>query len=109
MNMEMLRIITAEYLCAYLFCLEFNDGTFGEADISQELWGEVFEPLKDDDYVAEFHIENGTLEWPNGADLAPEFLYELVEKINLNFQRNEKTTDCFVVGYLRPDFLPRAG
>ena len=37
-------------------------------------------PLKEDDYIAKFHIDNGTLEWPNGADLAPEFLYELVEK-----------------------------
>ena len=78
--MKLLKITTAKYLGDYSFYLEFNDGTFGEADVSEELWGEIFEPLKDDDYIAEFHTDNGTLEWPNGADLAPEFLYELVEK-----------------------------
>ncbi len=78
--MKLLKITSAKYLGDYLFHLEFNDGTTGEADIKKELWGEVFEPLKKEDKIKGFHIENGTLEWLNGADLAPEFLYELVEQ-----------------------------
>ena len=78
--MKLLKITSAKYPGDYSFCLEFNDGTSGKANISEELWGEVFEPLKANNYIAEFHIDNGTLEWPNGADLAPEFLNELVEK-----------------------------
>lgn len=78
--MKLLKITSAKYLGDYLFHLEFNDGTAGEADLKNELWGEVFEPLKEESNMKNFHIENGTLEWPNGADFAPEFLYELVEQ-----------------------------
>ena len=39
----------------------------------------MFEPLKDPAVFGKFEVaEYGTLAWPNGADLAPEFLYECV-------------------------------
>jgi hypothetical protein len=43
-----------------------------------ELWGEVFEPLKDPEYFAKAFVDEelGTVCWPNGADLSPEWLYE---------------------------------
>lgn len=49
-------------------------------DLAGELWGPVFQPLRE---VAMFrqarvHSELHTVVWPNGADLAPEFLYEAV-------------------------------
>ena len=78
--MKLLKITSARYLGNYSFQLTFNNGEIGVADIEKELWGEVFEPLKIEGMIKRFHIENGTLEWPNGADLAPEFLYELVEQ-----------------------------
>jgi hypothetical protein len=45
------------------------------------LYGELFEPLKDQAFFQQFsiHPEFHTLAWPNGADLAPEFLYENVQ------------------------------
>ncbi len=48
------------------------------AAVESELWGQVFEPLRDPARFREFRIDEGhqTIEWPNGADLAPEFLYE---------------------------------
>lgn len=78
--MTLLKVISAEYLGDYLFKIAFNNGESGQVFIKDELWGEIFEPLKEGNKIEEFHIENGTLEWPNGADLAPEFLYELVLK-----------------------------
>ena len=50
----------------------------GESDLGSELWGEMFEPLKDKSRFADFvlHNELETLVWPNGADFATEFLYQ---------------------------------
>jgi hypothetical protein len=76
------RVIDARHAGGYRVWLRFADGLTGEIDLEGELWGEVFEPLKD---VAEFaklraDPELDTIVWPNGADLAPEFLYEEVQK-----------------------------
>ena len=56
----------------------FDDGSVKDVDLSGELWGEVFEPLNDPDFFSQVFVseETGTIEWPNGADLAPSFLYE---------------------------------
>jgi hypothetical protein len=65
--------------------LRFADGLTGEIDLSEVMWGPVFEPLKD---VAEFaklsaDPELETLVWENGADLAPESLYDRVKRTKL--------------------------
>ena len=71
------NVIEAEHVRDFVIRLTFEDGTCGEIDLANELWGEVFEPLKDLEYFKCFEIaEYGTLAWPNGADIAPEFLYE---------------------------------
>lgn len=73
------KIKKAEYLGNYHFNVEFNNGITAEISLKNELWGEIFEPLKDEKYIADFALENGTLTWPNGADFAPEFLMELAK------------------------------
>ena len=45
-------------------------------DLESDLVGKVFEPLKNKDYFKAFSIKYNTVEWENGADFAPEFLYE---------------------------------
>jgi len=74
------KVIEAEYVHDYIIHLCFADGTEGDVDLSQELYGEMFEPLKDPEAFARFtvHPEFHTLCWPNGVDIAPEFLYEKV-------------------------------
>ncbi len=68
----------ATYLGAYKIRISFDDGIEGDVDLEDELWGEVFEPLKDLAVFKTFRIdaELNTIVWPNGADLAPEYLYE---------------------------------
>lgn len=58
--------------------VRFDDDAVRDVDLSEELWGEVFEPLRDPEFFAKVFVndETGTVEWPNGADLAPTFLYE---------------------------------
>lgn len=74
----MVDIIEARYINSYTIWLRFEDGTEGEIDLSRELEGAVFEPLRDETYFMKFRVnpDTGTVEWPNGADFAPEFLYE---------------------------------
>ena len=66
----------AKYIGGYTVWLAFNDGAEGEIDLSGELYGEVFEPLKDVEFFKTFTLEGHTLSWSNGADFAPEFLRE---------------------------------
>jgi hypothetical protein len=58
--------------------LSFNDGAEGEIDLSSELDGEIFEPLKDVSFFKSFTLDGHTLSWKNGADFAPEFLREQI-------------------------------
>lgn len=72
------RLKEAKYQGDYRIWLRFADGVEGEIDLSSELWGEMFEPLKDKGQFEKFQLnaELGTITWPNGADFAPEFLYQ---------------------------------
>jgi hypothetical protein len=76
----MFDVIHARYVSEYTVWLQFEDGTEGEVDLSAELYGPVFEPLKDRAFFSRFRVnpDTGTIEWPNKADFAPEFLYEKV-------------------------------
>lgn len=73
-----LHVKEAKYLHDYVIWLRFNDGSAGEVDLEGELYGEVFEPLKDLEKFKNFRVdpELETVVWGNGADMAPEFLYE---------------------------------
>jgi hypothetical protein len=77
--MPFIHVIKANHLRSHRIWLEFSDGFSGEIDLRSELRGEVFEALKDPLYFGQFQIEGGTLTWPNSADFAPEFLYDLAK------------------------------
>lgn len=68
-------------LPGYRLCLRFNNGAAGEVDLSAELEGEVFEALRDPAVfaTASQHPVMRTVAWANGADLAPEFLHDLMQ------------------------------
>jgi hypothetical protein len=74
-------VMEARYVTGYTVWLRFRDGTVGAIDLSSILEGEVFEPLRDVEFFRRFRISSlgSTLEWPNGADLAPEFLHDGVK------------------------------
>lgn len=67
----------AKYLRDYKVELKFNDGKIGIADLESELYGTMFEPLKDKSIFSKVRVDKDleTITWENGVDLAPEFLY----------------------------------
>ena len=73
-----LHVVEAKYEHDYLIRLKFNDGAEGVVDLSNELYGEMFAPLKDKEKFRAFAVdpELNTIVWKNGADLAPEFLHD---------------------------------
>ncbi|HEV2423696.1 MAG TPA: DUF2442 domain-containing protein [Terriglobia bacterium] len=73
-------VVEASLVSGYTLRIKFRDGTEGEIDLEPELYGPVFEPLHDPEQFKLFrvHPELHTIAWPNGADLAPEFLHEHV-------------------------------
>ena len=77
-----LHITDAKYLQNYQVRLKFNDDVEGIVDLSNELWGSMFEPLKDLSLFRQVRLDSElhTISWPNGADLAPEFLHELLQQ-----------------------------
>ena len=76
----MLHVTSAQVLPGLRLLLQFNDGTRGEADVADQLIGPIFEELLDQDKFSEAYLdpELRTVCWPNGADMAPEFLRTLV-------------------------------
>jgi hypothetical protein len=75
------KLGTAKYRGDYRIWVRFTDGVEGEIDLKDELWGELFEPLKNKTLFAQFSLDEElhTLVWPNGADFAPEFLYQKLQ------------------------------
>jgi Protein of unknown function (DUF2442) len=78
-----LHVEKLEYLEAYKLRLTFSDRVTQEIDLEKELYGEIFEPLKDIELFKQVFLnpETNTIEWANGADFAPEFLYDLGQSV----------------------------
>src|SRR5438067_4702745 len=68
-----------KYLSEYKLLLSFEDGSVRQVDLAPHLDGEVFEPLKDISDFKSVHLnsELETIVWKNGADMSPDFLYEI--------------------------------
>ena len=71
------EVVKAEYLDSYKVKLLFNTGEVKVVDLSQSLNGSFFLPLRNIDFFKSFTIKFNTIEWSNGADYAPEYLYDL--------------------------------
>lgn len=77
------KLTRAKHIRDYVIELTFDDGTSGRVDFKDELWGPIFEPIRDQAAFRDFriHPDLDTLCWPNGADFSPEFLYESAKRV----------------------------
>ncbi len=70
-------VVAVKVLRGYMIEVTFDDGFRRVVDMEPELSGTVFEPLRDPALFAQASVDEelGTVVWPNGADVSPEFLY----------------------------------
>jgi Protein of unknown function (DUF2442) len=73
----MTRITEVEPLLDYTLRIRFADGSVRDVDLEPELWGPMFEPLRDPEEFRKVTVDSelGTIVWPNGADLDPDVLH----------------------------------
>ena len=73
----------ASYISEYKLRLAFEDGSVRLVDLGPHLDGEIFEPLKDINYFKTVRVnpDLDTIVWDNGADMSPDFLYEIGKPI----------------------------
>ncbi len=78
---DMNDVIKIEYKGGFVYHIVFDDGTSGDIDFAEYVArGPVFEPLRDTAFFKKARVEGGTISWPNGADIAPETLYEKISR-----------------------------
>jgi len=72
-----LHITEARLVGNFRIDVTFNDGKRGIADLSEVVKHGVFTQLSNPEEFAKLYVDQEleTLVWPNGADLAPEFVY----------------------------------
>jgi hypothetical protein len=77
----MIEISKAKQVGDYQIELVFNNKIKGVVDLKNTIFTDtrdIFKELKDLNKFKKFKIEFDTLSWENGLDLAPEFLYDLL-------------------------------
>lgn len=79
----MIWLVDAAYRGDYRVFVRFNDGKESEIDLENYIKSKneetVFAPLKDLHIFKTVHFDSDldTIVWANGADIAPERLYEM--------------------------------
>jgi hypothetical protein len=77
---DLSELVDVRHVRDHVVYLCFDDGLAGEVDLSGYVGrGPIFQPLADESFFKQVSIQGGTLAWPNGADIAPERLYDLLQ------------------------------
>ena len=87
---------SVRYISDYKLEILFSDGLSAVVDLEGELYGPLFGRLKNPDLFrrAIANPDTHTVEWPNGTDFAPEYLYELAkrtsERLKMGHEFNQR-------------------
>ena len=77
--MNLIWVTNAEYKGDYVIEFTFNTKEIFSVNLKKYLDKDIFQKLKNKEYFKNFKINSWTIEWENGADFSPEFLYSLKE------------------------------
>ena len=71
------KVTRLEKLDGFKLRVSFNDGSGGVHDFTSLVRepGPMLEPLRDQAYFGRVFLEFGAPTWPNGFDIAPEWLH----------------------------------
>ena len=73
---RLVRIQCVEPREGFMVNIHFTDGSQREMNLEPYLHGPIFEPLRNDAALfRSMRVEEGTITWPNGADIDPDVLY----------------------------------
>lgn len=83
MDTHQIEVMAVRHLGDYRLRLVFSDGKVKDVDLANELWGSAFEALQDLALFSQVKVDPdlGTIAWSNGADFAPDALYEMGQEI----------------------------
>ncbi len=71
-----IRVQSVEPREDFIVNIHFTDGSHREINLEPYLRGPVFEALRNDPSLfRSMRVEEGTITWPNGADIDPDVLY----------------------------------
>lgn len=71
------NLVAVAALADFTLSVQFDDGTSGTISLRDRLFGPVFEPLREVAVFRQVYVDEfGAIAWPNGADLAPDAVYE---------------------------------
>lgn len=75
------KVTKIERLGGYRLQFHFSDGSAGEHDFESRIanGGPMSQPLRDPGYFARVFLEFGAPTWPNGYDMAPEWVRRELE------------------------------
>ena len=79
--MSLIWVTAANYIEAFKIELSFNDGLTATVDLSEKMKSlPIYQPLLNPLAFKKFTLNSWTIEWENGADIAPESLYRLAKE-----------------------------
>lgn len=76
MTRALVRVLSVEPKEGFKATVHFTDGSSREVNLAPYLRGPIFEPIRNDPALfGSMQVEEGTIAWPNGADIDPDVLY----------------------------------
>lgn len=76
MTGALVRVQSVEPREGFKVNIRFTDGSSREVNLAPYLRGPIFEPIRNDPALfGAMQVEEGTIAWPNGADIDPDVLY----------------------------------